>query len=230
MEPSQPANQKVTATSSFPEVAEDCWNKIGVMGDRTCSELERVIHCRNCSVYSTAGQQLLDRDLPADYRRDWSELLSREKESRSQNKTSVIIFRIGEEWLALPTRVFQEVTQGRPIHSLPHRQHEVVLGVINVRGELLVCVCLGRLLGIKRDDDLPPNRLVVAEWQGSILTFPVDEIHGVHRYSREELKEAPATLARANASFTLGMLAWQDKMAGCLDENLVFSMLNRSLT
>ena len=65
-------------------------------------------------------------------------------------KQSIVIFRIGPEWLALPTRVFQEIAERRTVHSLPHRQHGVVLGLINIRGELLICVSLGQLLGLEQ--------------------------------------------------------------------------------
>ena len=213
----------------------DCWNQIGVAGDGSCAQLPKVGHCRNCPVYAAAGAQLLDRVPPPDYRREWTEHFSREKNRATPGKNSVVIFRLGAEWLALPTRSFQEVAERRRVHSLPHRRHGVVLGLINVRGELLICVSLGRLLGIDRGtgaDKSPAihHRLVVAEWQGNVLAFPVDEIHGIHRYHAEELKPAPATVAKANASFTFGLLAWQDQMVGCLDAELVFATLNRSLT
>jgi hypothetical protein len=35
----------------------DCWNKIGVWGNRECGELKHAIHCRNCIVYSSAAAQ-----------------------------------------------------------------------------------------------------------------------------------------------------------------------------
>jgi len=186
-------------------------------------------------VYAAAGAQLLDREAPPDYCRDWTQHFSREKNRSAPGKNSVVIFRLGAEWLALPTRTFQEVAEQRRVHSLPHRRHGVVLGLINVRGELLLCVSLGRLLGIERNPSMEKiqsvhQRLVVAEWQGNILTFPVDEIHGIHRYHSEELKPAPATVAKANPSFAAGLLAWKDKMVGCLDAELLFSTLNRSLT
>ncbi|MEM7650108.1 MAG: chemotaxis protein CheW, partial [Cyanobacteria bacterium P01_A01_bin.70] len=37
-------------------MSHDCWNQIGVRGDRTCPTLETVIHCHNCPVYSQAGR------------------------------------------------------------------------------------------------------------------------------------------------------------------------------
>jgi chemotaxis-related protein WspD len=213
---------------------DDCWNKIGVIGNGTCTELTKFIHCRNCPVYSTAGARLLDRELPVSYRREWTEHFSSGKKQAATGKVSVVVFRIGTEWLALPTGVFQEIAEWRPIHSLPHRRQGIVLGLANVRGGLLICVSLGRLLGAESEGggaSLPGmhDRLVVAEWQGRLLAFPVNEVHGVHRYQPEELREVPATVSRGNPSFSRGLLNWMGTSIGCLDEELLFSTLNRSL-
>ena len=32
--------------------AGDCWNRIGVNGDRSCPELTSFVHCRNCPVFA----------------------------------------------------------------------------------------------------------------------------------------------------------------------------------
>ena len=37
----------------------DCWNHIGVSGDRSCPELNTFIHCRNCPVYRRGRPDLL---------------------------------------------------------------------------------------------------------------------------------------------------------------------------
>ena len=80
---------------------------------------------------------------------------------------AVLLFRLQAEWLALPAQVFQEVAERRPVHSLPHRRQGIVLGLVNVRGELLLCVSLARLL--RRNDPSQPearqaayDRLLVA--------------------------------------------------------------------
>ena len=245
MEPSNPnVNVKLTIAekSELPVVSRvgnaeifDCWKKIGVHGDGTCQELEEFVHCRNCPVYSAAAAHLLDREPPAGYRRDWTEQFSRAKKRIAPGKMSAVIFRIGSEWLALPTQAFQEVAERRRVHSMPHRQLGIVLGVINIRGELLLCVSLGRLLGIEQEDAAASprtvyDRLAVTEWQGSLMSFPVQEVYGIHRFHAEELKEIPATVSKANSSFTRGILEWQGKQVGCLNEEVLFSTLNRSLT
>ncbi len=213
----------------------DCWNKIGVHGDGSCPELERYVHCRNCPVYSASAAKLLDANLPAGHLDEWTGHFSAKQQAGETGTETVVIFRIGAEWLALPTAVFQEVATLRAVHSLPHRRGGIVLGLANVRGTLLVCVSLGDLLGLektaaKKDKaHVLPRRLLVISREGSRLVFPVDEVHGIHRGRVREMKEAPATVAKAAATYTKSVLAWRDKAVGCLDDQLLFYTLNRSL-
>jgi chemotaxis-related protein WspD len=225
----------MAGTPSAPDEIPDCWNQIGIGGDRSCRELEQHIHCRNCPVYAAAGTQLLDRPLPAEYRREWSEHFAQAKKTAAPAKSSALVFRIGPEWLALPTIAFQEVGERRMIHSLPHRRQGLVLGLVNVRGELLVCVSLGRLLGLEpnRPQDKSRtvhDRLLVAHWDGSRLVFAVDEVFGVCRFHEQELQEPPATVAKAALTYTQGVFAWRGHTVGYLNADSLFAALNRSLT
>jgi chemotaxis-related protein WspD len=221
---------------SGPAGLNDCWNKIGVQGDGSCPELEKYIHCRNCPVYSAAAAELLDGDLPAGHFAGWTTHFAKPREVTEPDTHSVVIFRIGAEWLALPTAVFKEVATLRPIHALPHRRNGVVLGLVNVRGELLVCVSPGNVLGVDKSPATGRNpahgehrRLLVASREGNRMAFPVDEVHGIHRFHPRELQEVPATLARAKATYTKAMLVWNGRTVGCLDDQLLFYTLNRSL-
>jgi chemotaxis-related protein WspD len=217
-----------------PDEGEDCWNKIGVSGDGSCGELAAVVHCRNCPVYSAAGLRLLDRERPVDYQKYWTDYFAREKKNPAAGRLSAVVFRVGDDLLALSTRCFLEVTEPRPIHTLPHRRNGVVLGLTNVRGQLLVCVSLARLLGMERAR--PPARpgpsnarLLVLENQDRLVTFPVDDVQGVRRFSPEDLHPAPVTVSRANPAVTRSILMWQDRKVACLDEDSLFAALNQSL-
>ena len=212
-----------------------CWDEIGVQGDATCAELKKVIHCRNCPVYAQAALRLLDRPLLLDYRRAWTEHFAKKRKLASTVRHSALLFRIGSEWLALPAPAFQEVVESRPIHSLPHRRDSVVLGLVNVRGELLICVSLSHLLGLTHGPlpEVPRRtyaRLLVAQGNGSRIVFPADEVRGILRYETPELAEPPAMLAKSRQSYTAGVLRWQERSVGVLDAELLLSSLNRSLT
>src|SRR6266404_3734527 len=127
-----------------------CWREIGVYGNGTCPELEKFIHCRNCPAYSAGALELLNRVLPAEYRREASQLFIAEKTRPKGETISAVLFRLQTEWLALPTQCLQEVAERRLIHSLPHRRQGIVLGLSNIRGELVICISLGHLLELER--------------------------------------------------------------------------------
>ena len=215
----------------------DCWNKIGVWGNRECGELKKVIHCRNCIVYSSAAAQLLGAELPQDYLERWTTHFATEQKVESRQMQAALIFRIGAEWLALSPTNLQEIAEGRPIHSVPRGRSNTLLGLANIRGELLVCVALDQVLGLEKMGPEKSSskralyrRMVVAGREGSRFVFPVEEVHGIHWFNPNELKAVPSTVAKAQATYIKGILLWQDKSVGCLDDQLLFDMLDGSLT
>ena len=217
------------------EVLDDCWNRIGVVGDQTCRELMRHIHCHNCPVYSAAAAQFLDRPIAPDYRREWTEHFALDKQIATPAKISAVIFRVGGEWLGMPTQAFQEVAERRVMHTVPHRRRGVVLGIVNVRGETLICASIGKLLGLESTAMVKRqiavfDRLLVADWNGQRIAFPVDEVHGVHRFHSADLREAPATVAHSAMSCATGVFPWRNFTVGFLDPDTLFASLNRNLS
>lgn len=218
----------------------NCWNQIGVQGDSSCSKLQTHIHCRNCPVYSTTGRHLLEREADADYVNEWTRVLAQEKvvATRQLNVAgtlSVAIFRLGSEWLALPAHLFKEVTPPCSVRTLPHRSNKVFLGLVNIRGEIQVCISLTHLLGLEtasltlsqRMSHVIYQRMVVVEKEENIWVFAVDEMYGVHRIALEELTHVPATVAKASQTYTKHLIKWQDKNVNYLDEELIFYTLGK---
>lgn len=217
-----------------------CWTTIGVWGTQQprCPRLDDVFHCRNCDVYTAAGRRLLERESSAEYAEEWARRLAMKKEERVIGRMSVVVFRVQKEWLAVPTRLVQEVTDIRAVHRIPHRNYNILKGVANIRGEMQLCVSLEGLLGIEVADtsllDLEDKgrnvRSIVLAKGGERYVLPVSEIHGVHRYHANELQAVPATLADASGTYLTGVFRWKSSHAGCLDGDLLFSALSRSLT
>ena len=212
----------------------ECWKETGVYGNKTCPKLKDFSHCHHCPVYSAAGGQLLDRVAPPEYRREWSLHFAREKPERPLGSISAVVFRLHSEWLALPTQAFQEVAERRPIHSLPHRRQGLVLGLANVRGELLICISLGHLLGLEK---LPSreilrtryDRLLVVSREGHRLGFPVDDVSGPYRFVPSDLKSPPATVSKSSPTFVQYLVYWRERAAGVLDPEAIFRALERRL-
>ena len=188
-------------------------------------------------VYSSAAAQLLGAELPQDYLARWTKHFSSEQKVEHREMQAALIFRIGAEWLALSPVNLQEIAEGRPIHSLPRGRSSSLLGLANIRGELLVCVALDRVLGLGKMGLEKPNakqtldrRMVVAGREDARFVFPVEEVHGIHWFDQKELKGVPSTVEKARATYIRGILLWQNKSVGCLNDQFLFDMLDRSLT
>jgi chemotaxis-related protein WspD len=207
-------------------VVNDCWNRIGVRGDKSCPELVRHIHCRNCPVYRAAGRALLDAAPPEGHSAFWTAQFAEAAVEVEPDAHSVMIFRVGVEWFGVPTRLCVEVTGPRSIHSLPHRR----------RGALLVCVSLAAILHLVQDGPSSQSqqggaqqRLLVIGWEEGAVAMPVDEVHGVTRFREQDMRPVPATVARAQATYTRGVLPPSGRSAGLLDTDLLYHTIGRSL-
>ena len=223
---------------------DDCWNKIGVWGHvrPRCPELVKVIHCANCKIYSAAARRLLDRDISPEYMRERANGLAQSKpEIKQRNTISIVVFRIGGEWLGLPTNLFQEVVEFRSVHSIPHRRGNILRGLVNIRGELQLCVSVGQLLDIKKGEIQGTNiakgiyeRMIVIAKDGVRYVFPVGEVRGIQRYSSNDLLPPPATVTHSAKDYLSGMVFWkeggEEHHIGCLDETLLFPALERGIT
>ncbi|MBT8396434.1 MAG: purine-binding chemotaxis protein CheW [Gemmatimonadetes bacterium] len=207
---------------------EDCWNHIGFRGDRSCPELERLGHCHNCRVFITASRRLLERDLPPGYLEEWATAVAQPKEVGYASTESLLVFRLGSEFLALPTWTCEEVSLPGQIHTVPHLSNPVFLGLVNLRGEIQPCFSLAAALGIKSDASGAAAWIALHE-RGDVWVFPVDEVLTVHRVGEEALSAAPVTLGAAHQSFTTAMVDWNGRRVDLLDPRLIVQELARRL-
>ncbi|HEY0659921.1 MAG TPA: chemotaxis protein CheW [Lysobacter sp.] len=180
--------------------------------------------------------ELLDRSLDDAGLREATEHVARTAANQELLTRSTFIFRLGPEWLGLPTAVVDEVVETRVMHTLPHRREGLVRGVVNIGGRLSICVALEQLfqLGVaagpgQARQNVPSRRLVILAMQGHRLAFEADEVHGSHRFNPGSLRSVPATVAQSVARFSTDLLPWRDHTVGLLDAELVFHALGRRL-
>ncbi len=209
---------------------DDCWNRIGLWAKNgaTCQELKTLVHCRNCEVYVGAGRRMLEREASTDVVMERTRLYARQTDEAGKAEYSATVFRIGDEWLAIPSRNISEITGPRPVHSLPHRSGSILLGVTSIRGELHLALSIGALLGIDAGEErlrdgkrLVFPRLVLMSHDQNTFSFTVDDVLGVYRYRKGQVQDVPGTLAMAGAQYVQGLVEVGSKKAGILDAGLL---------
>lgn len=184
------------------------------------------------SIYSKANL-LLNRPTDEQYIQEWTDLISHERvESSGENYLSVVIFRLGKEWLALSTGVFSEVTENKLIRRIPHREGEVLRGLVNLRGQLCLCVDLSKLLEIESYTDPSKKRtsqMIAIEQNQQRWVFIADEILGIFLCDMDTLKNIPVTVAKSTANYLKGTVTIEGKQVSVLDEELLFYSLERRM-
>jgi chemotaxis-related protein WspD len=218
-----------------PTAIDDCWNRIGVSGDQSCVRLEQHIHCRNCEVVSNAAQRNLQRPVGPGYREQWAGILRQPQARRDPSDRSALVFRVGAEWLALPTLAIGSVAPTAPAHRLPHHTNPGLLGIVNVAGTLIPMMSLGALLGIDEQAGTAAlrrhvfARLLVLQWEGQGFALPVADLHGIAHYAHAALTAPAATINKGRDRFLTGVLALGDMQVGVLDAQLIGHQLTRLL-
>ena len=224
------SSDTLNVTHEDAQAIDDCWNRIGIHGDKSCPLLSEHIHCRNCTVYSAAATRLLDRyALQQDDRVQHSATVETDIKTRS-----LLMFRLGEEWLALATRSLVEVAPLQAIHSLPHQRSRALLGVANVRGALVACLSLVELLGLDATNTVASSarvmaRMLIIAAHGGPVVVPVDEVDGIHAIDERILEAASQSGTQASGKYTRGVLPFKGRSLRWLDEEQLLSAVTRSL-
>jgi chemotaxis-related protein WspD len=157
---------------------------------------------------------------------------ARPREDERKATASVLVFRVGAEWLALPTALCDRVTAVPAVHKLPHRRAGKTAGLVPIDGDLVVHLSLADLLGINASDESArsaiPRLVVLADAQGRVA-LTVSEVLGVYEHDVTQLRPVPSTLSRALVSYTSAMMDVAGRQVGCLDGPRVMNALSLAL-
>jgi chemotaxis-related protein WspD len=173
-------------------------------------------------------ERLLDRPIPEGYLDEWTKRVAMPKVEKEQESDSVLIFRIGTEWLSFSSRFVDELTEAGPIHRLPQHRSRTVMGVANVRGQLVVCISLADFLHISTDQSSKYRRMIVLRDGTLRLAIPVHDVSGTQRYYARDVQEITST--HAESRYTTVILPWNNLRVSCLDTAGLLEALRKSLS
>lgn len=232
-----------------PALAIHCWQEIGIYGDRSCDQLEKHLHCRDCPIYQDAGWKLLDHQAPSGYLSEWTKRLEQLQDPGLTCGRPMILFRVGQEWLVLSVQPISEITNVRPIHVIPHRSNPFLLGIANIRGELPLCIAMYKLLQstdtehehkmgrvsrmiaeAKPEENSSLGRFLVVRLPNGVWALWVDEVHSVIRIEPDKVEPIPSTLKRNMQSILAGVYSFEQKSIGIIDEEKLAQQLIKVIT
>lgn len=131
-----------------------------------------------------------------------------------------VCFRLGGQEFAIPIGDVKETIRPRPVTPVFHTP-DFVLGLVNLRGEVVAVLDVARILGLGPTDIGSESRIVVVK-RGPKAGIVVDALSEVRTIDPEEIRPPPATLDRQIALYLRGVVALEAGPVAVIDLEHVF--------
>lgn len=138
-------------------------------------------------------------------------------EEEVTDRQSLLLFRIGEEWYSVRVSDVREIFQEYEITPVPGVP-DYVLGVVNVRGEILSVTDPAKLMRLGRipveQGDLPA---IVVIFEDIATAMVVDEIGDITEVANESIEPPVSIIDRAQAEFISATVHIENTMVGLIN-------------
>lgn len=147
-----------------------------------------------------------------------------ETQGKRTDLLRMLSFRLGDENYCVDIEQVREVVRLKEITAVPNTP-EYVLGVVNLRGEIISLIDMRHFLGLESRGVTDESRIlltdVVAEGSGSFRSEKVgilfDRINGVMDIEPKAIQPPLATIEGKRAEFTRGQVDMGDSINILLD-------------
>jgi len=139
-----------------------------------------------------------------------------EVEDAVEERLECVTFTLGGEAYAFETAYAAEVIRMPKLVRLP-RVQEMIVGVFNLRGEIMAAIDIRPLLGLSRDPLTPSARIIVLKSEKFSTGLLVERVAGVDSLSLDDFEPAVKSLAGAQRELIRGQIACEGKLVMLLD-------------
>ena len=141
-----------------------------------------------------------------------AEALARESDEglHTRDSLEVVAFLLGQEKYGVQTRYVREVCPMNELTPLPGTP-PFVLGIVNVRGQVLSVIDIGKLFDLPQRGVGDLDRVIVLQYGGMELGILGNSILGVEQVPADELQTTLPTLTGLRGEYLKGVA--RDRMA-----------------
>ena len=132
----------------------------------------------------------------------------------------LVTFRLGSENYGIPVSEVKEII--RPIKAFPvPGMADPVVGVINLRGEIIPVLKIHSVLGVEEDPDNGKSRkkrVIILDSSEGRFGFMVDEVSDVIQVESKDIRKSPEVSSdHSYEESVLGIVQTEGKMLICID-------------
>jgi purine-binding chemotaxis protein CheW len=144
-----------------------------------------------------------------------------ERAAVSDHSIQLVVFRLGQEEYGVPINFVKEIIRKPDITHLPNAP-EFVLGVINLRGQILPILSLHerfRISGAVEGE----TKVVIVDYGGLTVGMEVNEVSEVLTLPGDRISPAPPMATTIDSGFIMGVGKLQDRLLIILDVERILS-------
>lgn len=117
------------------------------------------------------------------------------------NELEVLVFTLGEMPCGVNVAKVREVIE-QPRHVHVPRSHPAVIGVANLRGQVIPLVDLQLYFKPGQPSDAQQRHVIITEFNDLLMGFIVDGVEQIYRLGWETVEPAPSSMAHEQAAVT----------------------------
>lgn len=122
-----------------------------------------------------------------------------------------IIFLVGKEEYGLDVTFVTAIEPMTDIVPVPNAP-ACVLGLMNLRGEVIPVYSLRKRFGMEEQDDAAKNKLIVARYDEKSIAFKVDEVMEMQDFEDSAISDTPIIAKSARTTYVRAVANKQGKL------------------
>ena len=134
-------------------------------------------------------------------------------------------FYVGEALCGMDILKVQEINKLNEMTRVP-KAPEYVLGILNLRGEIVTIVDLGKKLSLKSTEMSDKTRNIIVNSNGEHIGLMVERISDVIQAEWEKVEAPPANIGGVQGRYFTGVFKTEDRLIGILDVEKVLEEEN----
>lgn len=148
----------------------------------------------------------------------------RKKEEMEEKKVQIVAFSLGEEFYALDVQYVREILNIPQITPVPCTP-ESILGVINLRGDIISVIDIGRILGLEVEGFKESRKIIIVEIDTEIVGITVDSIIDVMEIEVANIQPPLLTIEKGKKDYIDGEIEISGRLFSVLNiKNVIASI------
>ncbi|MBA3009114.1 MAG: chemotaxis protein CheW [Proteobacteria bacterium] len=125
-------------------------------------------------------------------------------------------FHLGTSLFGINILEIQEINKNFEITQVPHAS-DYIKGIINLRGQIVTIIDLGRKLGLNPVQKNKDNKNIIVHSENEHIGLLVDAIHDVVHAKIHDIETAPSNIGEIKGKYLQGVLKNKKQLIGILN-------------